>query len=131
MEEIATIVKPDTLLTWHRKLVAQKFEGSKRRKTVGRPRTDKEIEDLVVQMAKDNRGWGYDRITGALACTLLLACAHEATGTCWCRYEEAGLVERVVRARGLSEEGAPLTPGRYARMTDAHKIGRWRGSVSV
>jgi hypothetical protein len=67
LEEVATIVKPDTILAWHRKLVAQKFDGSEQRKSVGRPRVDKEIEDLVVQMAKENRGWGYDRIAGALA----------------------------------------------------------------
>ena len=67
LEEVATIVKPDTILAWHRKLVAQKFDGSEQRKSVGRPRVDKEIEDLAVQMAKENRGWGYDRIAGALA----------------------------------------------------------------
>ena len=65
--EIATIVKPDTLLAWHRQRVAEKFDGSEQRKCVGRPRVDKELEDLVVQMAKENRGWGYDRIAGALA----------------------------------------------------------------
>ena len=67
LEEVATIVKPDTILAWHRKLVAQKFDGSEQRKAVGRPRVDKELEDLVVQMAKENRAWGYDRIAGALA----------------------------------------------------------------
>ena len=67
LEEIATIVKLDTLLAWHRKLVAQKFDGSEQRKSVGRPRVDKELEDWVVKMAKENRGWGYDRIAGALA----------------------------------------------------------------
>src|SRR5919198_2209077 len=67
LEEVTTIVKPATILAWHRKLVAQKFDGSAQRKAVGRPRVDKEIEDLVVQMAKENRGWGYDRIAGALA----------------------------------------------------------------
>src|SRR6266704_3670674 len=67
LQEVATIVKPDTILAWHHKLVAQKFDGSEQRKSVGRPRVDKEIEDLVMQMAKENRGWGYDRIAGALA----------------------------------------------------------------
>jgi len=67
LEEVATIVKPDTLLAWHRKWVAQKFDGSKQRRYPGRPRVDKEIEDWVVKMAKENRGWGYDRIAGALA----------------------------------------------------------------
>jgi transposase InsO family protein len=68
LEEIATIVKPDTILAWHGKLVAQKFDGSEQRKrAMGRPLIDKEIEDLVVQMARENRSWGYDRIAGALA----------------------------------------------------------------
>jgi len=66
LEEVATIVKSDTLLAWHRKLVAQKFDGSEQRKSVGRPRIAQELEDLVVQMAKENRSWGYDRIAGAL-----------------------------------------------------------------
>jgi putative transposase len=66
LEEVANIVKPDTILGWYRQLVAKKFDGSERRKSLGRPRIDKELEDLVVQMAKDNRSWGYDRIAGAL-----------------------------------------------------------------
>jgi transposase InsO family protein len=67
LEEVANIVKPDTILAWHRKLVAEKFDGSEQRKSVGRPRVDKELEDLIIQMAKENRSWGYDRIAGALA----------------------------------------------------------------
>jgi len=67
LEEVATIVKPDTLLAWHRKLVDQKFDGFKLRKSLGRPRVDTQLEDWVVKMAKENRGWGYDRIAGALA----------------------------------------------------------------
>jgi transposase InsO family protein len=67
LEEVATIVKPETVLGWNRKLAAEKFDGSTQRKSLGRPRIDKELEDLIVQMAKDNRSWGYDRIAGALA----------------------------------------------------------------
>jgi transposase InsO family protein len=67
LEDIAKAAKPDTILGWHRKLVAQKFDGSKQRKSRGRPRVDKELEDLVVEMAKANRSWGYDRLAGALA----------------------------------------------------------------
>jgi putative transposase len=55
LEEVAHIVKPDTILGWHRTLVAQKFDGSKQRKALGRPRIDKELEDLVVRMAQENR----------------------------------------------------------------------------
>ena len=46
LEEVATIVKPNTILGWHRKLVAQKFDGSTQRKTPGRPPIDPEIEAL-------------------------------------------------------------------------------------
>lgn len=67
LEEIAKAAKPDTILGWHRKLVAQKFDGSDQRKSLGRPRVDKELEDWVVRMAKENRSWDYDRIAGALA----------------------------------------------------------------
>jgi putative transposase len=67
LEEIATIVKPDTILAWHRKLVAQKFDGSRLRKAPGRPPIEAELEALVVRLAKENRRWGYDRIAGALA----------------------------------------------------------------
>ncbi len=67
LEEVAHIVKPDTILAWHRQLVAQKFDGSQQRKTLGRPKIDAELEALVVRMARENRSWGYDRIVGALA----------------------------------------------------------------
>ena len=67
LQEVATIVKPDTILGWHRKLVAQKFDGSQQRKAPGRPRIDPELEALIVRIAQENRSWGYDRIVGALA----------------------------------------------------------------
>src|SRR5207245_8878230 len=67
LEDVATIVKPDTILAWHRRLVAQKFDGSPQRKAPGRPMIDQELEALVVRLAKENRSWGYDRIVGALA----------------------------------------------------------------
>jgi putative transposase len=66
LEEIATIVKPDTILAWHRQLIAQKFDGSQQRNGPGRPPIDAEREALVVRLAQENRSWGYDRIAGAL-----------------------------------------------------------------
>jgi len=62
---VATIVTPETLMAWHRKLIAQKYDGSSRRGP-GRPRTPGKLEALVVKMAKENRDWGYRRILGAL-----------------------------------------------------------------
>ena len=66
LAEVATIVKPDTILAWHRKLMAQKFNGSQQRKGPGRPCIDEELETLVIRLAQENRTWGYDRIAGTL-----------------------------------------------------------------
>jgi putative transposase len=65
LAEVATIVTPETLLAWHRKLIALKYDGSQKRGP-GRPRTVGEIEALVVRLAQENRDWGYRRIQGAL-----------------------------------------------------------------
>jgi putative transposase len=67
LEELSAVANSDTLLAWYRKLIANKFDGSKYRKSRGRPRVDEETERLVVRMAKENPGWGYDRIVGAMA----------------------------------------------------------------
>ena len=63
LREVAMIVKPETILTWYRKLIAAKFDSSKKRKKkVGRPLTDCELEILILQISKRNPRWGYDRI---------------------------------------------------------------------
>jgi putative transposase len=67
LAQVACVAKPDTILAWYRRLIAQKFDGSKHRRYPGRPRIEPQLEALVVQMAKENSGWGYDRIVGALA----------------------------------------------------------------
>jgi hypothetical protein len=67
LADIATIARPDTILGWYRKLVARKFDGSKVRRGSGRPRIKREVEELIIRMASENRDWGYDRIAGALA----------------------------------------------------------------
>jgi hypothetical protein len=63
LREIATIATPDTLLRWHRQLIARKW-------TYARPRSRRgvllEIQRLVVRMAEENPTWGYTRIQGAL-----------------------------------------------------------------
>ena len=65
LNEVATIVTPETLLAWHRKLIAKKYDGTANRGP-GRPRTADEIAVLVTRMAEENRSWGYRRIQGAL-----------------------------------------------------------------
>jgi putative transposase len=64
LDELETLVTPDTLLAWHRKLIAKKWTYA--RKGQGRPRVAQEITDLVLRMARENPSWGYDRIQGAL-----------------------------------------------------------------
>ncbi len=67
LKELETLVTPDTLLRWHRELVARKYDGSARCRRQGRPGVMAEIVELVVRMATENRGWGYTRIQGALS----------------------------------------------------------------
>lgn len=68
LSELATIVTPDTILRWHRELVAEKWNyADRRRNNPGRPPVSKEVRELVIRMAKENPTWGYDRIQGALA----------------------------------------------------------------
>jgi hypothetical protein len=68
LAQVGTLVTPDTILRWHRLLVAKKWDYSARRKkTPGRPAISDEVRALVVRFARENPRWGYDRIQGALA----------------------------------------------------------------
>ncbi len=66
LEQIACVAKPGTIFGWYRRLIAQKFDGSRYRVYPGRPPLGREVSELVVRMARENPGWGYDRIVGAL-----------------------------------------------------------------
>ncbi len=65
LASIACIVTPHTLLRWYRKLVANKYDGSRRRRS-GRPLTASALAKLVARMAQENPTWGYTRVRGAL-----------------------------------------------------------------
>jgi putative transposase len=67
LAKVAGVAKPDTILAWYRRLIASKFDGSQSRSYPGRPRISAEVEELVVRFARENSGWGYDCIVGALA----------------------------------------------------------------
>ena len=67
LEEVGTLFTPDTILRWHRTLVANKWNYSDKRKPVGRPSVSPEVVELVLRMARENPSWGYDRIQGAVA----------------------------------------------------------------
>ena len=66
LRHFASIVSPKTLLEWHRRLIARKYDGSLRRRSAGRPCTPGELRELILRMARENRTWGYTRIQGAL-----------------------------------------------------------------
>src|SRR5215472_11342836 len=67
LAQVACVAKPDTILAWYRKLVANKFDGSRHRRYPGRPHIKPELEQLIIKMARENSGWGYDQIVGALS----------------------------------------------------------------
>ena len=108
LEEVANIVKPETILAWHRRLVAKKFDGSKNRKYAGRPAVDKEVEDLVVRLARENRGWGYDRIAGAVA-NLGHKVSDQTVGNISKRHGIPPAPERERRRRGRSSSARTWT----------------------
>lgn len=105
LRDLATIVTPQTLLAWHRRLIARKYDGSKQRGP-GRPRVQDKIQQLVVRMATENRDWGYRRIQGALA-----NLGHEvARSTIANILKEHGLEPAPVASKN-SNEGQFACPG--------------------
>ena len=79
-------VTPATLLAWHRRLIAHKWDYSQRR-SPGRPSTAAEIRTLVIRMATDNPGWGHRRVQGEL-----VKLGHPiAASTVWQILHDAGI----------------------------------------
>ncbi len=64
LAEVASLVTPDTILRWHRQLIAQKW--THKRRSPGRRRIMQVIEELTIRMVRENPRWGYTRIQGAL-----------------------------------------------------------------
>ena len=109
---LGTIVTPDTLLRWHRQLVARKFDFSERRQP-GRPRTIRIITELIVRMALENPRWGYTRIQGAL-------------------YNLGNVVGRGTVANVLEREGIEPAPERGGRTSwSVFLKAHWRSIVAA
>jgi hypothetical protein len=102
LREVATIVTPDTLLRWHRQLIARKWTYSKK---TTRPRgVLAEIRQLVGRMAKENPTWGYTRIQGALK-----NLGHEVGRS---------TIARILRVQGISP--VPERPTSWQTFLHAH-----------
>jgi putative transposase len=100
--DIGNIVRPDTLLRWYRRLIAQKFDGSAKRGP-GRPRVMETIRRLVVRMANENR-WGYKRIRGELK-----KLGHQVGRS---------TIRRILKKHGI--EPAPERPTTWRAFLSAH-----------
>ena len=123
LREIATIATPDTLLRWHRQLIARKWTYARR---TGRHGVLLQIRHLVVRMATENPTWGYTRIQGAL----------KNVGHCVGR----STIRRIVKAAGLPP--APQRPTSWQTFLNAHwggiagadffttEVWTWRGLVT-
>ena len=109
LREFEPIVTPDTILRWHRELIARKYDGSAMRGP-GRPLVGKEIRALVVRMASENEGWGYTRIVGELS-----NLGHRVLFT----VEELMTVEVPEGALGSDRGGGLL----HGRGVDEHRVG--------
>src|SRR6266566_2326494 len=93
LEEVVQIVRPETILAWHRRLIAKKFDGSKNRPPGKGGSTRDEIEELVLQLARENRTWGYRRIAGALS-NLGHEMSHQTVANVMKRHDIAPAPER-------------------------------------
>ncbi|ADI04419.1 hypothetical protein SBI_01298 [Streptomyces bingchenggensis BCW-1] len=80
-------VRPDTVLRWHRDLLARRHAAASRSKRSGRPRTVHSVRALVLRLARENPGWGYRRLHGEL----LVLDVKVAASTVWEILQEAGI----------------------------------------
>ena len=105
LRDLHTLVTPDTLLRWHRQLIARTYDGRGRRGP-GRPRVMDTIRRLIVRMATENREWGYTRIRGALG-----NLGHQVA---------RGPIANVRKERGLEPAPEPKTRTTWRECLAAH-----------
>jgi transposase InsO family protein len=124
LRQVATIVTPDTLLRWHRQLVARKWTSARHSSRRG---VLAEIRRVVVRMAEENPTWGYTRIQGALK-----NIGHRVGRS---------TIARILQAHGLPP--VPERPTSWQTFLRAHKeaiagadfftteVWTWRGLVTM
>jgi len=87
LSRIRLLIRPDTVLRWHRDLLARHHAARSRSRRPGRPRTIRSVRVLVLRLARDNPGWGYRRIHGEL----LVLGIKVAASTVWEALRQAGI----------------------------------------
>jgi transposase InsO family protein len=87
LHRLRLLVRPDTILRWHRDLLARRHAASSRPRRRGRPRTVRSIRALVLRFAAENPSWGYRRVHGEL----LTLGVEVAASTVWEILREAGI----------------------------------------
>jgi transposase len=106
LRRMRLLVRLDTVLRWHRDLVARRHATRSRPNRGGRPRTVRSIRALVLRLARENPGWGYRRVHGEL----LVLGVKVAASTVWEILQDAGI---------------PPAP-----MAGTQPAIRWRGSIT-
>jgi transposase len=87
LQRLQLLVRPDTILRWHRDLLARRHATVSRPPRRGRPRTLRSIRTLVLRLARENSSWGYRRLRGEL----LTLGIKIAASTIWEILHEAGI----------------------------------------
>ncbi len=87
LRELRLVVRPDTVLRWHRDLLMRRHAAASRPKCRGRPRTVSSLRRLVLRLAKENPSWGYRRVHGEL----LVLGVEVAASTVWQILKDAGI----------------------------------------
>src|SRR5437762_2073127 len=87
LRHLRLLVRPDTVLRWHRDLIARRHAAVSRPKRPGRPRTEHSVRTLVLRLARENPSWGYRRLHGEL----LVLGVKVAASTVWEIFHDAGI----------------------------------------
>ena len=87
LKRLHLVVRPDTVLRWHRDVVARRHARRSRPRRPGRPRTVRSIRVLVLRLVRENPGWGYRRVHGEL----LVLGVKVAASTVWEILHDAGI----------------------------------------
>jgi putative transposase len=94
LRRIRLLVRPETVLRWHRNLLTRRHAAISRPKRAGRPPTVRSIRTLVLRLARENSTWGYRRIHGEL----LVLGIKVAASTIWEILHDAGIDPAPARA---------------------------------